>query len=133
LNEAQLKAATSRFLIEAFADATPKAPSWGESVAMALHEDAPPTDSLARGLMLHPAWLARAYRVWRGEGMAETVRRRRVERAMLALRGSLTPLAQVAAESGFCDQGHMNRAFRAVLGRTPLEVRCEAALLAPIS
>jgi AraC-like DNA-binding protein len=133
LNEAQLKAATSQFLINAFADATPPSPSWGEAVAAALEDEAPRTVSLARSLMLHPAWLAHAYRVWRGEGMAETARRRRVERAMLALRGSLASLAEVAAECGFCDQSHMNRAFRAVLGRTPLEVRREVALLAPIS
>lgn len=29
----------------------------------------------------------------------------------------------IALESGFCDQSHMNRTFRRVLGRSPLEVR----------
>jgi AraC family transcriptional regulator len=85
---------------------------------------------IARRVERHPAWVARAYRAWRGEGMGERVRRRRVERATLRLRMSEAPLADVAAECGFCDQSHMNRSFRAVLGRTPLEVRREAALLA---
>jgi AraC-like DNA-binding protein len=84
-------------------------------------------------LSLHPAWLARAYRAWRGEGIAETVRRRLVERAVLKLRSGGASLADVAAECGFCDQSHMNRAFRSVLGRTPLEVRREAALLRPLA
>jgi transcriptional regulator GlxA family with amidase domain len=82
---------------------------------------------------LHPAWLARAYRAWRGEGLADTVRRRRVERGALLLRMSDTPLAEVAVACGFCDQSHMNRSFRAVLGRTPLDVRSEASLLAPLA
>jgi transcriptional regulator GlxA family with amidase domain len=55
-----------------------------------------------------------------------------VERAALMLRGSDAPLAQVALECGFCDQSHMNRVFGAVLGRTPLEVRREADLLAQL-
>ena len=61
--------------------------------------------------------------------MGETVRRRRVERATVQLRASTAPLADIAAECGFCDQSHMNRAFRAVLGRTPLDVRREAPLI----
>ena len=71
-------------------------------------------------------------RAWRGEGIAETLRRRRVERAALRLRGGDAPLADIAAECGFCDQSHMNRAFRIVLGRTPLEVRREAVLLSAL-
>ena len=35
------------------------------------------------------------------------------------------PAAQVAAAAGFCDQSHMHRAFRGLVGRTPLEVRIE--------
>ncbi len=51
---------------------------------------------------------------------------------MRLLREDASTLADVAAASGFCDQSHMNRAFRAVLGRTPVQVRGEAALLAPL-
>ena len=74
-----------------------------------------------------------AYRAWRGEGLAETARRLRVERAALLLRGSDAPLADIALAAGFCDQSHMNRAFRAVLDRTPLDVRLETALLQPLA
>jgi AraC-like DNA-binding protein len=41
------------------------------------------------------------------------------------LRSSTEPQAQVAAAARFFDQSHMVRAFRAVLGRTPGEVRRE--------
>jgi AraC-like DNA-binding protein len=130
--EASVRRATSRFLITTADIETPRAPRWGEEVLAALR-GAARTDALARTLSRHPAWLARAFRAWRGEGLGESLRRRRVERATLQLRDTLDPLAQIAAEAGFCDQAHMNRCFRAVLARTPLEVRREAALLAPLS
>lgn len=136
LGEAEVSARTSQFLIDAFGVETAPivAPDWGPKVMAELTaEDEVSTAEAAKRLALHPAWLARAYRAWRGEGLGETVRRKRVERAAIALRSGADALADVAAACGFCDQSHMNRAFRVVLGRTPLEVRREAALLAPIA
>lgn len=124
---------TAAFLTALIASpAAPSRPAWAEHADHAIESEAS-TAHLARKLDLHPAWLARAYRAWRGEGIAETQRRKRVEHAVLRLRTTAAPLADVALACGFCDQSHMNRAFRVVLGRTPLEVRREAALLAPIS
>ncbi len=131
-DEGELRQSTSRFLIALWSSPPAREPGWGSEVEARLRDEAP-THVIASGIARHPAWLARAYRAWRGEGMGETVRRRRVERATLRLRRSAAPLADVAAECGFCDQSHMNRAFRAVLGRTPLEVRGEAALLARLA
>ena len=68
-------------------------------------------------------WLTRAYRGWRGEGLCEALRRRRVEAAAILLESSDKPLAEIAAETGFCDQSHMNRAFKKYLGRTPAIAR----------
>jgi AraC family transcriptional regulator len=85
----------------------------------------PSTLDLARRLDLHPAWLARAYRHFSGEGLAETARRHRVEQASALLRRTDLPLADIAHSAGFCDQSHMNRCFAAVLGRTPARVRTE--------
>jgi AraC family transcriptional regulator len=128
----KLRAATLQFLLAMFTrEAAPAAPRWVGDVNAALDEQ-DSTSAIAARVHRNPAWLARAYRAWRGEGMGETVRRRRVERATVKLRASTAPLADIAAECGFCDQSHMNRAFRVVLGRTPLEVRSEAALLAPL-
>jgi AraC-like DNA-binding protein len=39
------------------------------------------------------------------------------------LRETSQPYASIALESGFCDQSHMNRTFRRVLGRSPAAVR----------
>jgi hypothetical protein len=62
-----------------------------------------------------PAWIGPAYR-----SLAARVR---VERAARLLRESDEPLSAVAIEAGFCDQSHMNRTFRRVLGRLPTAVR----------
>lgn len=134
VSDGDLRAHTSAFVLNAFAceRPAPTAPTWAPRVMAALEEDAARTITLAQDVARHPAWLARAYRAWRGEGIAETLRRRRVERAALRLRGGDAALADIAAECGFCDQSHMNRAFRVVLGRTPLEVRREAVLLSAL-
>jgi AraC family transcriptional regulator len=48
---------------------------------------------------------------------------RRLRQAMHLLGTTEIPIAHVAIETGFSDQQHMTRAFRARLGRTPNQVR----------
>jgi AraC family transcriptional regulator len=85
------------------------------------------TLSIASRLDLNPAWLARAYRAAAGEGLQDTLRRRRVERALELLATTDMCLAEVALAANFCDQPHMNRCFRTVIGSTPAEVRSRRA------
>jgi AraC family transcriptional regulator len=132
-DEARVRDETQSLLLALRAPApAPPRPSWAVRVTQAMEREAP-TTTIADALSLHPAWLARAYRAWRGEGIGETLRRKRVERATLRLRQGDESLAEIAAACDFADQSHMNRAFRAVLGRTPGEVRREAALVAPLA
>lgn len=127
-SEVTLAAATAQFLSHALRCGDEARPRWLDHVSHALDDDMPaPTGDLARKLDLHPAWLARAYRRAVGEGLSETLRRKRVERAVAMLRESDCPPAQIAVAAGFCDQSHMGRGFRAVIGRTPSEVRSEGA------
>ena len=84
-------------------------------------------DEVMMGVGRHPAWLGAAYAQRRGESLPQTAARLRTERAACRLRETLDPPADVAAEAGFCDQSHMIRSFRAVLGRTPSEVAAEIA------
>ena len=125
-SDGDLARATGTFLRRAMTAEAPPAPSWmaqaGDLLAVA---EPPSTLDLARRLDLHPAWLARAYRHFSGEGLAETARRHRVEHASALLRRSGLPLADIAHSAGFCDQSHMNRCFASVLGRTPAKVRTE--------
>ena len=60
-----------------------------------------------------------------GEGLQETAARFRVKRATRLLRETGQAYASIAFEAGFCDQSHMNRTFRRVLGRSPAAVREE--------
>jgi AraC family transcriptional regulator len=126
--EHRLREATADFLARAFAAKPPPRPAWLETVDASLDGEAD-TAGLAERLELHPAWLARVYRAARGEGLHHTLRRRRVEDAVRLIRGADDRLAEIAVDAGFCDQSHMNRAFQAVLGRTPGEVRAETARL----
>ena len=130
LPEHALADATGEFVKFALAQEDELRPAWLDGVMTSLEVETPPaTADLARRLDLHPAWLARAYRAAAGEGLQETVRRKRVQLAVDRLRGSECGLAEIAATAGFCDQSHMNRGFQAVLGRTPLQVRAERKLL----
>jgi AraC family transcriptional regulator len=71
------------------------------------------------------ASLARSYRQHMGEGAREHLLRARVERALTRLRNSHERLVEIALESGFCDQAHMNRAIKSLTGRTPQQIRSE--------
>jgi len=76
----------------------------------------------ARVAGVHPVHLARVFRSHRGCTVVAWLRRLRTQLAAerLAQRGALV---EVAAESGFADQSHMNRAFHAETGLRPCEYR----------
>ncbi|HEX8214097.1 MAG TPA: AraC family transcriptional regulator [Allosphingosinicella sp.] len=128
--EPALAQATSRFLALASSEPPAAQPEWLPIVTSSLSGQNPPsTAAIADHLKLHPAWLARAYRSAVGEGISDTLRRKRVEHAAGLLRTTDLPAAIVAHEAGFCDQSHMNRSFRALVGRTPCSIRNEKHLL----
>lgn len=123
-------AATWAFLRAAAHDsAEARSPAW----VGRLGSEPVRTAAFAQALGVSPAWVARAYRESRGEGLRETWRRLRVEAAVRLLEAGDTPLAQVACEAGFCDQSHMNRAFQALLGRTPAAVRATGLVRAGLA
>jgi AraC-like DNA-binding protein len=129
VSEIALRKATETFLGFASTVGEVRRPPWLSYAESRLSSEAPPsTKELARELGMNSGWLAEAYREAVGEGVGETMTRRRVEIATNRLRSSTSRLADIAAESGFCDQSHMARAFRRWMGRTPLQVRLESAV-----
>lgn len=56
-----------------------------------------------------------------GYGAGHLARVLRLQRALGRARLG-RPLAQVAAETGYCDQAHLSREVRALTGRTPLQL-----------
>ena len=132
-SEAELRKATVDFLGTALKEPEKRFPTWFDRVARQLTSEAPRTASeVAANIGLHPRWLSHAYRSAAGEGLRETLTRRRVEQAVQLLRSTDEPIADVALAAGFCDQSHLNRALRRFTGRTPLQVRAERELLRPL-
>ena len=124
VSEEDVLAALRRFL-----ETTPPAsgtvhPEWLDGVSCSLrHDPARRVAELAQEAGLHPSWLGTAYRRATGEGLMEAAARFRVEHATRLLRETDAPLTQVAMDAGFCDQSHMIRSFKRVLGRLPSAVR----------
>jgi AraC-like DNA-binding protein len=134
LPERELAQATHGFIAMALTESGETAPAWLAHVSHALEADAPfSTQAIARALDLNPAWLARAYRAAVGEGLQDTRRRRRIERAVALLRHTDDSASEIASAAGFFDQSHMNRGFRQMLGRTPSHVRAERELLTRVA
>jgi len=103
------------------------APPWLERIEQEIAGGVTSTAELAAHVGLSPAWLAHAYLQATGESIQSNVRRRRAEHALNLIRSTDHTFAAIAAEAGFCDQSHMVRAFQALLGRTPSEIRAVAA------
>ena len=123
MTENGLRAAVAALLGGADRKETRNAP-WIAIVSRRLREDASlRVHGLARELGRHPSWLGSAYRCATGEGLLEAAARFRVERASRLLRETDQAYASVASEAGFCDQSHMIRTFRRMLGRLPSAVR----------
>jgi AraC family transcriptional regulator len=123
-NELQFRAALRLFLLGGNNQTARAAPSWVDVIHRRLCDDATVrVSTLAQEVGKHPSWFGAAYRKATGEAPMETAARFRVERAAHALRETNHSCAYIALESGFCDQSHMNRTFRRVLGRAPSEVR----------
>ena len=123
-SEQQVLTALQRFLETISPAPDAMAPGWFDGVTRRLREDpALKVSALARDAGLHPSWLGTAYRCAAGEGLLDAAARFRVEHAARLLRESDLPFAEIAAAAGFCDQSHMIRSFRRVLGRIPTAVR----------
>jgi AraC family transcriptional regulator len=124
--EPRLRAALQRFLQGASRQPQRESASWIGTLTRRLSEDTTlKIGDLAKEASRHPSWVGSAYRHATGEGLQETAARFRVERAVRLLRETGEPYAAIAFEAGFCDQSHMNRTFRRVLGRSPAAVRDE--------
>jgi AraC family transcriptional regulator len=132
--EENLLAALRRFLRGATAQTAHDPQSWVDRATQRLREDTTlRVGDLAGEMRRHPSWLGTAYRHATGEGLMETAARFRLERAARLLRETDQPGAGIALEAGFCDQSHMNRTFRRLLGRLPSEIRADRSDFRQIS
>lgn len=75
---------------------------------------------------VHASHLSREFRRFYRKTIGDRVRELRVEFARHELSCSYRPLADIAAEAGFCDQAHLSRTFRRLTGVTPESFRAAA-------
>jgi AraC-like DNA-binding protein len=79
--------------------------------------------TLAREAGLSHFHFIRIFRDVIGETPFAYIRRRRLERAMFALRATMLPIADIAAGSGFAHQSHLTEAMRVRHQVTPAQYR----------
>jgi AraC family transcriptional regulator len=124
LSELRLRAALQRFLAGASRQPERRPVSWIGTITRRLGENTTlKINDLAKEVGRHPSWVGAVYKSVTGEGLQETAARFRLEHATHLLRETARTYASIALEAGFCDQSHMNRTFRRLLGRSPAAVR----------
>lgn len=133
-SEAGLCAALRRFLERVALGGDVRNPEWLDDISHRLKDDPNrKVSDLARDAGLHPSWLGTAYRQAAGEGLMDAAARFRVEHATRLLRETDSAFSDIALDAGFCDQSHMIRSFRRVLGRLPSAVREERSHFRQVS
>ena len=126
LAEADLRHSIRQLFSIALRERGVRGSTWAGDVTARLRADpGRRIGDLAREVGRSPAWIGPAYRHSSGEGLQQAAARFRVERAARLLRETEQSFADVAAEAGFCDQSHMNRTLRRLLGRSPTAVRAD--------
>jgi len=80
-------------------------------------------DELARAACFSPFHFHRIFRGMVGEPVKEYVRRLRLERAALRLRGTDLPVTEIAFEAGYEAHESFTRAFEAMFGESPSSFR----------
>lgn len=84
---------------------------------------------LARAAGLSESWFAHAFKQTTGLSPQRWQMQRRIDRASAMMRAHpARPLAEIAAATGFADQAHLTRAFRAEKGVPPATWRRETGL-----
>ena len=87
---------------------------------------APPSlATLAASVQVHPAYLCQAFRSAFGCSPGEFVRRQRVEHARAHLIHGDADISAIALSTGFSDQSHFTRQFRASVGLPPAKFRAQ--------
>lgn len=85
--------------------------------------------TLARIALTSEAHFIRTFRSTFGETPHRYLQRRRVERAMFLLRGTLRDVTDICLDVGFSSLGTFSRTFRDIVGESPSEFRRRGAVV----
>ncbi|MCF6177552.1 MAG: AraC family transcriptional regulator [Victivallaceae bacterium] len=80
-------------------------------------------EKLAEVAGLSPNYLCRAFRAWSGKTIFSYLLERRIQAAMLQLRGSSDKISAIAYDCGFNDLSYFNRTFKKFTATTPARYR----------
>ncbi|MCU1348706.1 MAG: AraC family transcriptional regulator, partial [Acidobacteria bacterium] len=80
-------------------------------------------EEVARRVGVSASRLSHVFRAQFGRSVGAYLRDLRIEAAAQALRETDLSIAAIAADSGFADQAHLSRTFRARRGTTPMAYR----------
>jgi len=80
-------------------------------------------ENLAKIAGLTLNYLCRAFRTWSGKTIFSYLLERRIQAAMLQLRGSSDKISTVAYDCGFNDLSYFNRTFKKFTATTPARYR----------
>lgn len=101
-------------------------PSWILKLREILHEthcESWTLQSLSASLNIHPVHLSRDFSKYFGCNLGEYIRTIKVQRSLSLLSDKRLSLTDVALESGFSDQSHFIRSFKASNNISPLHYR----------
>jgi AraC family transcriptional regulator len=102
------------------------APRWLERARELIHArfaERLTLDEIAAHAGVHPVHLATVFRRHFHCTVGDYIRDRRIEYASLELTRSRTPLALIALDAGFSNQGHFSTVFKRITGFTPAAYR----------
>ena len=85
--------------------------------------DWPSIAAIGARVGIHPVHITRVFRRHYGSPLSQYILASKVEQAAAALRAGSLSVAAIAAETGFWDQSHLCRAFKAMIGIPPREYR----------
>jgi len=95
-------------------------------------DDELPLDELARVAAFSPYHFHRIFRGMLGESVKEHIRRLRLERAVMRLKFSDTPVTTIAFEAGYETHEAFTRAFKAKQGLSPSAFRSSSGNFPPL-
>ena len=80
-------------------------------------------EELSEIVKLHPVTISKAFKIKYNIKIREYMRRLKVKKALYFILNSNQSFGQIAHQSGFSDQSHMNRLIRTHTGLTPAQIR----------
>ncbi|MCW3170746.1 AraC family transcriptional regulator [Chryseobacterium sp. 09-1422] len=105
---------------------TNKKPNWVSEINLLLNDqfsEQLSLDYLSKTLDVHPVHLSRDFSKYFNSGLAEYIRKLRVQKSLQLISQRKLNFTAIAIECGFSDQSHFIRCFREVNGITPSQFR----------